>query len=152
MTVQNMLLLLGLPPNFEREDFPPRKELYPFSLHLERLSQKSLAKYVVAEAPFDATDIDDIIQLAQESAGAAINHVGVLYGLLGVVFATEEQVQEGGSGSTRGTRWCATCRRRPTSRPLRTPGTCRTTPSTRCRRRSRPIRRTGRSATCASTA
>ncbi len=29
MTVQNMLLLLGLPPNFEREDFPPRKELYP---------------------------------------------------------------------------------------------------------------------------
>ena len=37
---------------------------------------------------------------AQESASAAINHVGVLYGLLGVVFATEEQVQEGGSGST----------------------------------------------------
>jgi len=100
MTVQNMLLLLGLPPNFEREDFPLRKEVYPFSLHLERLSQKSLAKYVVAEAPFDATDIDDIIQLAQESAGAAINHVGVLYGLLGLVFATEEQVQEGGSGST----------------------------------------------------
>jgi hypothetical protein len=100
MTVQNMLLLLGLPPNFEREDFPPRKALYPFSLRLERLSQKSLAKYVVAEAPFDATDIDDIIQLAQESVGAAINHVGVLYGLLGLVFATEEQVEEGGSGST----------------------------------------------------
>ena len=54
MTVQNMLLLLGLPPNFEREGFPPRKELYPFSLHLERLSQKSLAKYVVTEAPFGA--------------------------------------------------------------------------------------------------
>ena len=100
LTVQNMLLLLGLPPNFEREDFPPRKEFYPFSLHLERLSQKSLAKYVVAEAPFDATDIDDITQLAQESTGAVVNHVGVLDGLLGLVFATEEQVQEGGSGST----------------------------------------------------
>jgi hypothetical protein len=98
MTVQNLLLLLGLPPNFEREDFPPRKELYPFSLHLERLSQKSLAKYVVAEAPVDAAGIADIIQIAQESAGAMVNHVGVLYGLLGLVFATRAQVQESDAG------------------------------------------------------
>ncbi|MEJ7743434.1 MAG: ferritin-like domain-containing protein, partial [Nocardioidaceae bacterium] len=53
MTVQN-LLLLGLAPNLEREDFPPQKDLYPFALHLEPLSQRSLAKYVVAEAPGDA--------------------------------------------------------------------------------------------------
>jgi hypothetical protein len=80
MTVQNLLLLLGLPPNLEREDFPPRKDLYPFSLHLEPLSQRSLAKYVVAEAPGNAGGIDDIVELARESAGAMINRVGVLYG------------------------------------------------------------------------
>jgi Ferritin-like len=98
LTVQNLLLALGLPPNFEREDFPPRKDLYPFALHLEPLSQHSLAKYVVAEAPVDASDIDDIINVAQGSAAARINHVGVLYGLLGLVFATQEQVQEGATG------------------------------------------------------
>jgi len=99
MTVQNLLLLLGLPPDFEREDFPPRKDLYPFSLHLEPLSQRSLAKYVVAEGPAVAGGIDDIIDLARESAGAEVNRVGVLYGLLGLIFATERQVGEGGSGS-----------------------------------------------------
>ncbi|HEX8396261.1 MAG TPA: ferritin-like domain-containing protein [Pyrinomonadaceae bacterium] len=100
MTVQNLLLLLGLPPNLEREDFPTRKQLYPFPLQLERLTQTSLAKYVVAEAPIDATDIDGIIKMAQGAAGTTINHVGIIYGLLGLVFATEENVQAGGSGST----------------------------------------------------
>jgi hypothetical protein len=95
MTVQNLLLSLGLPPNFEREDFPPRKELYPFDLHLEPLSQRSLAKYVVAEAPLDAPGIGDIITVAQGPRADQINHVGVLYGLLGLVFATREQIQEG---------------------------------------------------------
>jgi hypothetical protein len=104
LTVQNLLLALGLPPNFEREDFPPRKDLYPFTLHLEPLSQHSLAKYVVAEAPTDAPDIDDIINVAQGSAAAQINHVGVLYGLLGLVFATPQQVQE---GATSGDSWDA---------------------------------------------
>jgi len=41
MTVQNLLLALGLRPNLEREDFPPRKDLYPFALHLEPLTQRS---------------------------------------------------------------------------------------------------------------
>jgi hypothetical protein len=95
LTVQNLLLAMGLAPNLEREDFPPRKDLYPFALHLEPLSQHSLAKYVVAEAPVDTSDIDDIVAVARESRGAEINHVGVLYGLLGVVFATKEQVEEG---------------------------------------------------------
>lgn len=99
MTVQNLLLLLGLPPSYEREDFPPRKDLYPFTLHLEPLTQKSLAKYVVAEAPADAADIDAIRRLAQEATGSTVNHVGILYALLGLVFATPEEVQSGGSGS-----------------------------------------------------
>lgn len=99
MTVQNLLLLLRLPPNLEREDFPTRKNLYPFPLRLERLSQESLAKYVVAEAPVDARDIDDIIEKAQGAAGTMINHVGILYGLLGLVFASPQDVEAGGSGS-----------------------------------------------------
>ena len=99
MTVQNLLLLLGLPPNLEREDFPPRKDLYPFSLHLEPLSQRSVAKYVVAEAPGNAEGIDDIVERARESAGAMINRVGVLYGLLGLVFVRDEDLSPGGSGS-----------------------------------------------------
>lgn len=98
MTVQNLLLLLGLASNLEREDFPPQKDLYPFALHLELLSQRSLAKYVIAEAPGDAEGIEDIVELAREAAGAPLNRVGVLYGLLGLVFSTEEGVQEGSTG------------------------------------------------------
>ncbi len=98
ITVQNLLLMLGLTPNLEREDFPPQKDLYPFALHLEPLSQRSLAKYVVAEAPGDAQGIEDIVELAQEAAGAPVNRVGVLYGLLGLVFSTEEGVRQGTSG------------------------------------------------------
>jgi hypothetical protein len=99
MTAQNLLLSIGMPPNLEREDFPPRKDLYPFKLHLEPLSQRSVAKYVVGESPADATGIDDILALAKESAGAPVNHVGVLYGLLAVVFSTTQEIERGGSGS-----------------------------------------------------
>jgi len=98
MTVQNLLLALGLAPSFEREDFPPRKDLYPFALHLEPLSQRSLAKYVMAEAPADASGIDDIAALATASAGTTVNRVGVLYGLLALVFSTAEQVPAGPAG------------------------------------------------------
>jgi hypothetical protein len=106
MTVQNLLLLLGLPPNFEREDFPPRKDLYPFALHLEPLTRRALAKYVVAEAATDAAGIDDIIALATQSAEATINRVGVLYGLLGLVFTAAGDVTVGG-----GDAWDAIVRR-----------------------------------------
>ena len=99
LTVQHLLLALGLAPNFEREDFPPRKDLYPFSLHLEPLSQTSLAKYVVAEAPANAAGIEDVVEAAQAAAGAAINRVGMVYGLLGVVFTEAEVIATGGSGS-----------------------------------------------------
>jgi hypothetical protein len=99
MSVQNLLLAIGLSPNLEREDFPPRKDLYPFALHLEPLSQRSLAKYVTAEAPIDATGIDDIIRLATQSAGTMVNHVGTIYGLLGVIFSTEAEIAAGASSS-----------------------------------------------------
>ena len=98
MSVENMLLLLGLAPNFEREDFPPANGFYPFALHLEPLTQRSLAKYVVAEAPSGAPDIEDIVALASEASGTTINRVGVLYGLLGLIFAAPDQLAAGATG------------------------------------------------------
>ena len=88
MTAQNLLLEIGLPPNLEREDFPPRKDLYPFTLHLEPLTQRSLAKYVVAEAPQDALGVEDIVAVATHATGTRVYRVGVIYGMLGVVFST----------------------------------------------------------------
>jgi Ferritin-like len=101
MSVENLLILLGLAPNFEREDSPPRTDLYPFPLRLQPLTRSSLAKYVVAEAPWDVTDIDDIIYVANAKAGSTINHVGILYGLLGMVFCREDQIDGGASGHPR---------------------------------------------------
>jgi hypothetical protein len=98
MTVQNLLILLGLAPNFEREDFPARTNLYPFPLKLGPLTRSSLAKYVVAEGPWDATGIAEIIDLATAKAGSAINHVGILYGLVGVVFCRQDQIDGGATG------------------------------------------------------
>ena len=49
--MQNVLLILGGPINFEREDFPFRSGLYPFPFRLEPLTLGSLAKYIGAERP-----------------------------------------------------------------------------------------------------
>src|SRR5574337_483082 len=100
ITVQNLLLAIGLPPNLEREDFPPPKDLYPFKLHLQPLTQRSLAKYVTAEAPEDAIGIEDIIEQAKEKEGADINRVGVIYGMLGVVFSTAPQIADGSNSDS----------------------------------------------------
>jgi photosystem II stability/assembly factor-like uncharacterized protein len=95
LTVQNLLLLLDKRPNFEREDFPQIPNLYPFRMQLEPLTHRSLAKYVVAESPIDATGIADIVDVATMSGGGVRpNHVGVLYGLLGVVFTRPEQLND----------------------------------------------------------
>jgi hypothetical protein len=99
MTAQNLMLALGLPPNLEREDFPLHKDLYPFAFHLEPLSQRSLAKYITAEAPENASGVDDIVALATDSAGMMVKQVGVLYGLLGLIFSTADLIVAGGSGS-----------------------------------------------------
>lgn len=90
MTVQNLRLLLGLGPTFERQEFPILAHLFPFDFHLGPLTQTTLAEYVVAESPTnDSTHpkLCDIIAQANCQAGMPVNHVGVLYGLLGVVFA-----------------------------------------------------------------
>ena len=51
LTVQNVLLLVGGPVSFERQDFPWSSPFYPFEFRLEPLSLESLAKFVYAEMP-----------------------------------------------------------------------------------------------------
>ncbi|HEV7990853.1 MAG TPA: ferritin-like domain-containing protein [Gemmatimonadaceae bacterium] len=55
VTVQNLLLLIGGPVSFERQDFPWSSPFYPFDFKLEPLSLESLACYVYAEMPKDLT-------------------------------------------------------------------------------------------------
>jgi hypothetical protein len=109
MTVQNLRTLLNLPPCFERDDFPIPKALYPFTMHLEPLSQGSLAKYVAAESRLDQPGIDDVVRQATGAAGMAVNHVGVLYALLGVLFAGGvQEVEQDAAGNDP---WYLTVRR-----------------------------------------
>src|SRR5262245_10733286 len=90
LTVQNVLRLLGGPLHFERQRFPYRSQLYPFPFKLQRLTKKSLAKYVYAEMPLTVAESvipadrqADIAKLALEDADEVpLNHVGVLYGTI----------------------------------------------------------------------
>jgi Ferritin-like len=85
MSVQNLRLFVGADPIFDREEFP-RKDLYPFEMHLEPLSRLSLAKYVLAESPFSA---DGDLGAYREIVGpqTSVRHVGVIYGLLAILFS-----------------------------------------------------------------
>jgi hypothetical protein len=100
MTAQNLLIFLGLPLHFGREDYQPCDDnLHPFPLKLQPLTRQSLAKYVVAESPGDAEGIADIVDIATIKAGW-INRVGVLYALLGLMFARQDQIDPGATGDT----------------------------------------------------
>jgi hypothetical protein len=89
MSVQNLRLLTGAHPTFDREEFPPKVPVYPFTLHLEPLSTMSLAKYVLAEAPLSE---DDELGRYREIVGQAgpIRHVGIIYGVLAVLFSSPD--------------------------------------------------------------
>jgi hypothetical protein len=88
LTVQNLRLFVGLSPTFIRDNFPVIQGLFPFDTHLRALDQQTLAQYIVAESPTNPQGIDDIIQIAMGGGGIAVNHVGVLYALIGVVLAS----------------------------------------------------------------
>jgi Ferritin-like len=88
ITVQNLLVLLGADPYFERENYPLHTDLYPFALHLEPLHRQSLARYVIAESPF-AQVVPDELQPVAEQAGN-VNHVGVIYAMLYWIFQTSD--------------------------------------------------------------
>lgn len=94
ITVQNLLRLIGGRLNLEREDFPFRRDYYPFPFTLEPLSPVSLAKYVAAERPEEvAPDVQEIIDLATGGVGMPINRVGILYALLTSIFSRPEDVE-----------------------------------------------------------
>jgi Ferritin-like len=51
VTVNRLLVALGVGPTLLQEEFPYALDVYPFECTLEPLSRKSLAKYLYAEAP-----------------------------------------------------------------------------------------------------
>jgi hypothetical protein len=53
LCVQNLLILLGGPLNFEREDYPWDTPFYPFPFTLEPVTLESIACYVFAEMPLE---------------------------------------------------------------------------------------------------
>lgn len=88
MSVQNILVLLGAPLNFEREDYPFNR-FYPFPFTLEPCSVKSVARYVLAEMPDESNipaelgfDLNQLKQDAGVNETGTINRVGPLYALL----------------------------------------------------------------------
>lgn len=88
--VQNLLLSLGGPLSFERDD-QPFNDFYPFPFTLEPFSLKTVAEYVLVEMPdikqippdlgFDFEQVKQDAGVAQ--SGEVINRVGLLYELLG---------------------------------------------------------------------
>lgn len=88
--VQNLLIALGGPLSFERENHP-FSDFYPFPFSLTPFSLKSAAEYVLAEMP-DISQIPpelgfDFEQVKKDAgvtgSGEVINRVGLLYELLG---------------------------------------------------------------------
>ncbi len=96
LTVQNLLLFIGGPLNFEREDLPFKSDLYPFHFALRPLSRSSLAQYIAAEMPLHPTAEmlpDDVARDIREKLRPdeeCVNRVGALYDRLGQQFAILE--------------------------------------------------------------
>jgi rubrerythrin len=85
VTVQNVIKLIGGALHLDREDYPWVSGFYPYAFTLEPLSQKSLAKYVVAESPetwpddVSSAERQTIEDLAREDAEQDVARVGALY-------------------------------------------------------------------------
>jgi Ferritin-like len=94
-TVNRLLVTIGAGPGLASQDFPYEPDIYPFPLHLEPMSQASLARYVYAEAPAGALNPDDpdnagedgfLDRLFELLGQTRPNHLGSLYGtIIGVV-------------------------------------------------------------------
>jgi hypothetical protein len=97
ITLQNVLRLISGPISFEREDYPFDAAFYPFEFTLERLTLRSLAKYVYAEKPLDWTGplADEVTRLATEgNHDVPLNAVSKLYRLLIDTFADRTLVPD----------------------------------------------------------
>lgn len=101
-TVENLLTLIGGPLSFEREDFPVPPDLYPFPFTLEPLTQQSLGKYVLAEAPDEnaladhglAEEVAAIRKLVGVEDNLTVNRVGALYSAISQLFQAPNPPQE----------------------------------------------------------
>ncbi len=86
--VSNVLLALGGTPNLVSQDFPYDSDIYPFPLHLQRLTRESVAKYVYTEAPAGAVTRtpgvpDPFLDLLYQTLGEMRpNHLGSVYGAI----------------------------------------------------------------------
>jgi Ferritin-like len=88
ITVQNVLMVLGADPSFDRQDYPWDSEFYPFTFHLRPLSLSSLATYVCAESPvtWKTREAKEIKARARIAATSPVNSVGRLYArLIGIL-------------------------------------------------------------------
>jgi hypothetical protein len=100
ITVQNVLRLLGAPLHLERDDYPVRSPFYPYMFHLEPVSLKTLAKFVVAESPevwpdwVPADEKTKIVALATDDAGTTVVRVGELYAELIRVLSDSAKVPD----------------------------------------------------------
>ncbi len=100
MTVQNLLLLIGTKPTVRRSDRQDitTDPIVPFDLLFEKLSKTALAKYIVAESPGNAAQVEPLYPFIENLAGTThanmIKKVGLLYALLGVVFGNEAVLKE----------------------------------------------------------
>jgi Ferritin-like len=84
LTVQNVLRLIGGQLNLDRQDVPWDIPFYPYPFALEKLTRKSLGKYVFAEAPTDwppdvTPEERKEIEEAVDDKGAKPHRVGELY-------------------------------------------------------------------------
>ncbi len=87
LTVQNVLLSIGGPLNFEREDYPFRSDFYPFPFSLRPLGKDVLARFIAAEMPefskVSAAEQHEVLGIVRRATVAnedmAINRVGPLY-------------------------------------------------------------------------
>lgn len=95
-TVQNVLQLIGGPLTFARDDYPNECPFYPFPFELEPLTRRSLAKYVLAEAPAEENMSpalrDEIEQMKRDNGLEGVdrvNRVGILYSKLIELFTQD---------------------------------------------------------------
>ena len=93
MTVQNVLIGMGGPIHFERQEYPWESEFYPFQFSLKPLTLGSVAEYVLAESEIDWNGelTSEIKDLANLSAQETVNHVGVLYKEIQDILARPER-------------------------------------------------------------
>ena len=96
VTVQNLLVALGGPVGFERDDYPNPSPFYPFGFQLRPAGLEAVATYVCAESPADweGAEADEIMELARADVGAPVNRVGELFAEIARVLGDPELVPD----------------------------------------------------------